>query len=565
LQKNIRQYKNSDVKRQKMWKIRTKNVFLIIQMKKRFIKNMKGIKLFLSVFVISASQILLPLETFPQIKELAGIEPYIDSVLTKFEVPGAGVAVVKDGKVLLTKGFGVKNMNEKARVDEHTLFGIASNSKAFTATALALLVEEGKIKWDSPVREYLPWFQMPDHFITGEITVRDLLVHRSGLGLGAGDLLWYPSSLFTRKEICQRLNKLPLKTSFRSAYAYDNVLYLVAGEVIEAVSGLTWEDFVAKRILHKLSMTDTKTRPSEAAKSDNCAAPHVFVEGKLQTVDMFVNDNSNPAGGITASAADMAKWMIMHLDSGKINDSENLFKPTTTEQLWQYVTPLRIPKYSGALAPLKPNFSGYALGFQVKDYRGRKIVTHTGAYTGYLSQLFMVPDIKLGIVVLTNQESAYAFNSITYKIVDRFLTGEDCDWLKAFADNKAKSDDDNDNEEKELNEGRKKDTRPSLPMESYAGVYKDKWYGDITISGSGNKYEIEFSKTPSLKGELSHWQYDTFEIKWHDRSLNADAFITFCLNAKGEVEQAKMVPMLSKTDFSFDFQDLLLKPVKKNK
>lgn len=507
--------------------------------------------------------LVFSLNIMGQGKELAGIDEYVNNVCKKFEVPGIAVAVVKDGKVVLTKGYGVKKLNGSDPVDENTLFGIASNSKAFTATALAMLVEEGKIKWDTPVKEYLPWFQMPEHYITGEITVKDLLVHRSGLGLGAGDLLWFPPTKFTRNEICKRLKNLPLKTSFRSTYAYDNVLYLVAGEVIESVSGMSYEDFIAKRILNKLGMKETKVRPAEAAKNINTASPHTYVDGNLSVVAPFINDNANPAGGITSCAGDMAKWLIMHLDSGKINNEERLFQPGTTKQLWQFVTPIPISKYSGELASIQPNFFGYALGFQVKDYSGHKIVTHTGAYPGYLSQLTMIPDIKLGVVVLTNQESGYAFNSITYKILDQYLDKPNKDWIKIFSDYAAERESVNDTEEKELREKRNKESKPSLPLDSYLGVYNDKWYGDIAISKTGDKYEIIFSNTTSLKGELIHWQYDTFEIKWYDRELNADAFITFSLNPDGSIDHAKIVPMLSKTDFSYDFQDLLLKPVKK--
>lgn len=518
------------------------------------VKNLKYSLLLSSFFVITL---------LSQSKEITGIDEYVNSVCGKFKVPGIAVAVVKDGKVILAKGFGVKTLNKTEKVDENTLFGIASNSKAFTATALALLVEEGKIKWDTPVKEYLPWFQMPDHYVTGEITVKDLLVHRSGLSLGAGDLLWFPSTKFTRNEICRRLKNLQLKTSFRSAYAYDNVLYLVAGEVIEAVSGMSYEEFVTKRIFDKLGMKETKVRPLEASKNKNTASPHSLVDGKLSVVAPFVNDNSNPAGGISSCASDMAKWLIMHLDSGKIGKDEKLFAPAVTKQLWQFVTPIPIAKYTGELIAIQPNFFGYALGFQVKDYCGHKVVTHTGAYPGYFSQVTMIPDIKLGVVVLTNQESGYAFNAVTYKILDGFLTDKKRDWLKIFADYAAEKDEANDTEEKELREKRNKSSKPSLAMDSYTGTYTDKWYGEISVEKAGDKYEIIFANTPSLKGELIHWQYDTFEIRWYDRELNADAFITFGLNPDGSIDNAKIVPMLSKTDFSFDFQDLLLKPVKK--
>ncbi len=236
-----------------------------------------------------------------------GLDDYVAQVMNAYEVPGVSLAIVKDGKPVLTKGYGVRRLGDETPVDARTLFGIASNTKAFTATAIGLLVEEGKVEWDAPVRRYLPWFQLSDPYVTRELTVRDLLVHRSGLGLGAGDLLWWPPSTYNRKEIARRLQYIPLATSFRSAYAYDNVLYLIAGELIEEVSGLTWEEFVASRILQPIGMTGSNVRHAEASGGGNIATPHARVEGVVRPVKPFASDNTNPAGGINASAIDMAK------------------------------------------------------------------------------------------------------------------------------------------------------------------------------------------------------------------------------------------------------------------
>jgi len=499
--------------------------------------------------------------TLAQSPEINSIDSLVDKVCGKFNVPGMAVGIVKDGKVLLAKGFGKKEMGKPEPIDEHTLFGIASNSKAFTATALAILVEEGKIKWDSPVVEYLPWFKLSNPYVTSEITVRDLLVHRSGLSLGEGDLLLWPSTEYTRKEICRRLQYLPLVTSFRSAYAYDNVLYLVAGELIEAVSGITWEEFVKKNILEKIGMEDTKVSPDEAFKTPNIARPHQMVEGRLMSVEPFTCSNSNPAGGITTSVTDMCKWLMVQLDSGRISAEQRLFKPQTTKQLWQIVTPMPIPNYQGELSSLKPNFYGYALGFQLKDYCGYKLVTHTGAYTGFYSQVMMVPSLKLGIVVLTNQESGYAFNSVTYSILDEFLKIPHKDWLAAYSKKAQQDDEEVEADLKSQGGNRNVDSKPSLPVKAYAGIYRDKWYGDMEIKLDGEKLEIQFLKTKELVGEMTHWQYNTFVVKWYKRELLADAFVTFNLTPEGKIDEVKMKPVSKATDFSYDFQDLLFKPV----
>src|SRR5262249_22667832 len=337
------------------------------------------------------------------------LDAWVQRAMKTFEVPGVSVAIVKDGGVVVARGYGVKKLGEPAPVDAKTLFGIASNTKAFTATALGVLVDEGKIRWDAPVIDYVPSFQLSDPYVTREMTVRDLLVHRSGLGLGAGDLLWWPPSTYDRKEIMRRLRYVPLATSFRSAYAYDNVLYLVAGEVIEAVSGKTWEDFIATRILARVGMTSSNVRHSDAARGGNAAAPHARVDGVVRPIAPFDSDNTNPAGGINSNADDMAKWMIVQLDEGRLPDGSALLQPATAGQLTTIVTPMPIGAGAPELRDVRPNFNGYGLGFQVRDYRGRKLVTHTGGLPGYVSRVAMMPEVRVGVAVLTNQESGAAF------------------------------------------------------------------------------------------------------------------------------------------------------------
>src|SRR5256885_11789284 len=227
------------------------------------------------------------------------LDQWVARAMQAFSVPGIALAIVKDGATVVAKGYGVRRLGDPTPVDAHTLFGIASNTKVFTATALGLLVEEKKIEWDAPVIRYLPAFAMWDPFVTRELTVRDLLVHRSGLGLGAGDLLWWPASTYDRKEIARRLRFIPPATSFRSAYAYDNVLYLVAGEVIEAVSGQSWADFISSRILAKVGMSGSNVRHSDATKGGNVASTHARVDGTVRPIAPFDSDNTNPAGAST--------------------------------------------------------------------------------------------------------------------------------------------------------------------------------------------------------------------------------------------------------------------------
>ena len=491
------------------------------------------------------------------------LDDYVQTVMKTFDVPGVALAIVKDGKIVVAKGYGLRQIGQNAQVDNETLFGIASNTKAFTATALAILVEEGKVNWDDPVVNYLPWFRMSDPYVTSQLTVRDLLVHRSGLGLGAGDLLWWPQSDYTRREIVRHLSAVPLSTSFRSTFAYDNVLYLVAGELIEAVTGMSWEKFVKSYIIDKIGMAGTINDVSLLLKEKDVAVPHAFVGNKLVPVKPYIDPVTNPAGGICSNATDIARWMIVQLDSGRVQDTTRIFHPSTTVQLWSLVTPIKVPKVPDFLSPMQRNFYGYGLGFFISDYRGYKLVSHTGSLPGYASQIALIPALKLGVAVLTNQESVYAFNSITYHVLDYYLNAPQFDWIAGFKMMKAKDDSSTAALERVTATERDSTSGPSLPLQKYAGTYRDAWYGDVFIEYQSGKLTVKFSHTPQLAGELVHWQYDTFLARWRDRELRADAFVTFELNADGTIDRVKMQPASPATDFSFDFQDLLLKPVNK--
>ena len=512
-------------------------------------------------FLVLAAYVLFHVPTSPASQGPPGFDAYVASVMKAFEVPGLSVAIVRDGKVLLAKGYGVRQLGEAAPVDAETLFGIASNTKIFTATALGMLVEEGKIQWDAPVVRYLPGFALSDPFVTRELTVRDLLVHRSGLGLGAGDLLWWPPSTYNRKEITERLRYIPLATSFRSAYAYDNVLYLVAGEVIEAMSGMSFEDFITRRILQPLGMNGANVKHSAAALGGNVATTHAPVDGKVRVIAPFASDNTNPAGGINAGASDMAKWMIAQLDSGR-TASGRLWSQRTTRNLWALVTPIGIGSAPPAELPaLRMSFNGYGLGVGIRDYRGQKLLTHTGGLPGYLSRVSMLPDRKAGVAVLTNAESGNAFDAIVQQVLDWFLGANDSDWLGGLRKIQARSDSALRAEEAQSLASRNSASRPSLPLAKYAGTYRDAWYGDVTIADEGGRLVMRFTKSPQLVGDMEHWQYDSFLVKWRDRELRADAFVTFALTPQGAIDQGKMAPASSSVDFSYDFQDLLLKPV----
>ncbi len=524
----------------------------------------------LPTFLLRSSFVTIALVSFvrAQSPSLSIVPPsdldaYVARSMQTFDVPGMAVAIVKDGKVVVAKGYGVRKLGESTAVDEHTLFGIGSNTKAFTTAALATLIDEGKLSWDDPVYQRLPGFVMYDPYVSHEMTIRDLLTHRSGMGLGEGDLLFWPHSTYTRDEIIYKLRFMKPASSFRSHYAYDNLLYMTAGQIIPAVTGTSWDDYIRRHIFAPLGMNNSNVSNAGIKPGDNVAFPHSRVDGKVQIIPFEVLDNAGPAGAINSCAADMAKWLQLQLNHGKFIDHDgHLFTEERSKEMWTPQTILPIGNPPPALAGLKANFADYALGWGLRDYHGRKLVGHTGGVAGFVSRVMLVPEENLGVVVLTNAEEGGAFDSILYHVLDSYFNLPPTDWIAAYKALK-------DTEEKDAAEAMKKaegaraaDSKPSLPLEKYAGIYSDAWYGPITIRIENSTLVISFDHTPTMIGDLQHWQFDTFKAHWRDRTIE-DAFVTFSLNPDGSIDSARMAAVSPLADFSFDYQDLLLKPQEK--
>jgi len=496
-------------------------------------------------------------------------QDYVDQVVERarkeFDVPGIAVAIVKDGKVVHSKGYGVRRIGEAAPVTPETLFRIASNTKAFTSAALAILVDEKRIRWDDPVVQHLPAFQMYDPYVTREMTIRDLLTHRSGLGLGAGDLMFFPSSDIPSEEIVKRLRYLKPATSFRTTYAYDNLLYLVAGSIIPAVTGQSWADFLKSRVFGPLNMTQTFTETGALKTGKNVATPHNKLSGKLEALPQENVDNNAPAGAMVSCVADLAKWLAVQLNGGAIEGERRLFSAAQSRAMWSGVTILPIEEPAAGAHPAfvetKPNFNEYGLGWGLRDYRGKKLVGHTGMLAGFVSRTAMIPDLKLGVVVLTNQEMTGAFSAIVNTVLDHYLGAPQTDWIAAFLARDRKEKTDAEEAIRKSSGKRKEGTKPSLPVASYAGRYRDSWYGDVRIEERDGKLTMFFTHSPDLTGDLEHWQYDTFIARWRNRSLDADAYVTFTLTPDGSIDEMRMKAVSPMTDFSFDFHDLLFRKV----
>jgi CubicO group peptidase (beta-lactamase class C family) len=495
--------------------------------------------------------------------ELQRLDATVERVRSQFDVPGIAVAVVKDGQVVLERGYGVRELGKPAPVQADTLFAIASNTKAFTATSLNLLAEQGRLKMDDRVIDHLPGFRMSDPYVTGEMRIRDLLSHRSGLSLGAGDLLFWPTTGYSNQEVVQRLAKVPLKAGFRDRYAYDNILYAVAQQVIEQVSGQSYADFLQQHIFTPVGMDGTRYNADHLKPGDNAAVGHAKYDfSTLRTVAPLTWSNNAGAGGIYSSVHDMARWMNVQLAHGTLENGQALFSAKSQQGMWQMITPQAVPEPSvPQLAAAKPNFAGYGEGWSLSDYRGQKLVWHTGGWPGMVSRVTLVPEQKLGIVVLTNQEVGAAFNAITMDVLDAYLQAPQTDWVAAYAAAVAKAQDKADEGWARHQAARDASSRPSLPLAGYAGGYRDAWYGDVAVEQKGRALRLRFGKTAQLVGTLEHWQHDTFIVRWDDRSLNADAFVNFSLDPDGKVRDMRMQAISSLTDFSFDFQDLLFVPV----
>lgn len=521
-----------------------------------------GIGLLLAISVGAMQALAQPLPAGGA--DLAEFDRRVEAVREQFDVPGIAVAIVKDGEVVLARGYGVREAGKPAKVDAHTMFAIASNTKAFTATALQMLAEDGKLDMNDRVIDHLPWFRMSDPYVTHEMRIRDLLAHRSGLSLGAGDLLYWPTTDYSTREVAERLKDVPLTGQFRGQYAYDNILYGVAQLVVEESSDMPFKRFLETRIFKPVGMSETRYNADDLKPGDNTATGHAKQDFKdLKPVGTLTWRNVSGAGGLYSSASDMAKWMKVQLARGKLGpDAGELFPEKRQREMWTMLTPIPVAKPAvPELNRAVPNFLGYGQGWMLSDYRGQRLVWHTGGWPGMVSRLTLVPDRGIGVVVLTNQEVGAAFNAVTYSALDMMLGGASHDWVDAYARAVAKASANADEDWNQHVAARDASSKPSLPLARYASTYRDPWYGDVVISQSGDGLAVQFARTRELAGRLEHWQHDTFIVRWNDRALNADAFVNFALDPDGNIREMRMEPVSPLTDFSFDFQDLRLRPL----
>ena len=485
----------------------------------------------------------------------AEIDALVTRVMEKFQVPGIAVGIIKDGKVTHAKGYGMREVGRKGKVDTETLFSIASTGKSFTAVSLALLVDEGKIQWDDKVIDHIPNFRLYDPWVTREFTIKDLLIHNSGLGLGAGDLMFFPSEGFSRQEIIANLRHLKPVSSFRTEYAYDNLLYIVAGEVIATVSGLSYENFVDQRILKPLGMEHCTANPVRLEGDGNIASHHIVQDGWVKAMPRAVPLGKQTvfaaAGGMLCSIDSIMKWHQMHLNKGKLPNG-NVFLSEAQQSL--LMTPQTIiPVMKTEREWFGTNFTAYGLGWRLKDYNGFKVEQHGGGLLGMLTFNIMLPELNLGLAVYTNQQAGVARPAIVNSILEAYTSGKRTDWVSRY------------------DEQRKKrraaamavvpdvdavSYQPTVPLVNYGGTYKDPWFCEVAITVTNEELHFRSIRSERLKGRMVPYKPNLFIVRWDDRTLDADAYVKFTTNYDGEPTGITMKAISFLTDFSFDFHDL---------
>lgn len=463
----------------------------------------------------------------------ARFDGFMSKTMERGRIPGAAIAVVKGDQTVLTRGYGTKDLVKKEAVDEETTFQVGSTTKAFTAALIGMLVDEKKMDWDGKVTQYLTDFELFDPYVSREVTLRDLLSHRTGMpNMG---WLWYASP-FDSKEILHRLRYQPPGSSFRSKWEYQNCMFLAAGQSSAEAAGTDWHQLLRERIFKPLGMKSSSSTFEKLKKTRNLAMPHAYLDGKVVQVPHRDLNNIAPAGSINSNVVDMAKWVRLQLADGKFEGKE-LIKKETVAEMHTIQMPFRMGGPVEKLLPQANRFLGYGLGWVVQDFNGKKVIWHTGGIDGMRSFVGLVPEADLGVVVLTN--SSYLEDGaavIGYELIDELL-GMDAGWTDKFMKlqemriEKIKADEDSQKAK------RVKGTTSSLVRTAYEGTYENAVYGNLDVYMENGKLCV--SSGPLRKGRLKHWSYDCFKAVWDDRNVD-DAFVTFTIDPDGKVTAAQM-------------------------
>ncbi len=481
---------------------------------------------------IALALVLLPLATSAAQKgkkkdPLDGFDAYVAKSMQEFRVPGTALAIVRNDSVLLLKGYGVRTLGDPAPVDSKTIFAIGSSSKAFTATSIAMMVDDAKMRWEDPVTKFLPSFQLWDSYATRDLTLRDALSHRSGLS--RGDLSWYGSE-YDRNEVLRRVRYNKPSWGFRGQFGYQNVMYLAAGQSLAAASGMTWDDFVKRRIFAPLGMTASNTSVKALAGQANVAQPHAIVDDTVRVIPWRDIDNIAPAGSINSNVEEMAHWVRFQLGDGKFEGTQ-LVSAGTLRETRMPNTPIRLEGLGGKISG-GAHLQSYGMGWFTQDFRGRFLVQHGGNIDGMSAMVAFMPEEHLGVVVLTNMNGTLLRDALMYRAFDQLLSDAPSDWsgdFKKVIDEVLKQGKET---EERLEKARVAGTSPTLALEKYAGRYLDSLYGDVVVSLDGGKLRI--ARGPTFHGTLEHWNYDAFRVTWDARTLGK-TMMRFEVGSDGKV------------------------------
>lgn len=466
-----------------------------------------------------------------------GLDDYVEWSMEAWDVPGLALGVVKDDSLVHARGYGVRESGRDGGVDANTLFAAASTTKAFTTTALAMLIDEGELTWDDRVSRHLPGFQLHDPWVTRQLTVRDLVTHRSGLP--RCDRVWYGTS-FDRSEILRRIRHCQPTTSFRAAYGYQNVMYLAAGHIVSELSGTRWDAFLEDRIFAPLQMERSNTSVDSLEGMSNVAVPHQQRDGSLRPIPWRNMDNIGPAGSINSSVVEMARWIRFQLGQG-IFEGDTLLPAEAVDEMH---SPETLMRWESPFLETDSHYRAYGLGWALHEYRGLEVVDHAGGIDGMRSQVTLVPELDLGLVVLANRGGPSLGLPLMYRIIDAYLDARETDWTRRVRSVLDSLDAEATAGERRLREARKQGTRPSRPLVDYAGVYSDSLYGTVEIDEDGGGLTLGFH---GFEDDLEHWHLDTFQVDWRsdlptEQSL-ASSLVTFRLNARGEVKTLEVPGM----------------------
>lgn len=482
--------------------------------------------------------------------DLHELDAYIGKAMQEWRVPGLSIALVKDDSILYTRGYGVRKYGSDDPVDEHTVFSLASNSKPFTVAALSILNDGGKINWDDRVSEYLADFRLYDSCVTSDLRIRDLLCHRSGLRTFSGDLVWYTTN-HSREEVLRRARYLEPAYGFRYRYGYSNIMFLAAGQIIPAVSGLEWEDFLKRELLVPLGMENTYLSLESQKAAPDIAWPHNvdLIEGTTRVIPHMSWENIAPAGALSSSAHDMSSWIRFQLNMGEWEGSRIISEETVWETRKMHT--VRPVEMQSVQFWETRHFRGYGLGWDLWDYHGRKVLDHGGGSDGMTSHLILVPEEKLGFVILTNSINALP-ESLGYYILDMYFTGESPDWSNMYYRSIRMGTEEDMESWMQYKSAADPGKGPSLELQKYCGLYGGELYGNAEILLQEGQLVLDFLPSENMIGDLTVLEADTFLIKLREQYFLPEGTVRFYLDGSGDVREF----MVDIPNPDFDFTEL---------